>query len=288
MKSEWFHVSDVNPQLPYIEWSNVPQELTPENGEVRFGYLYVPEKHNRSKNPKIIKLAIAIIKSTKSNPKSDPILYTTGDPGVLSTVRAVKYAYKVPFIVEMLKERDFILFEQRGAKYSTPNLVAPEIDSIYLESVENNINAEPDKKKLIKTVEDLKQRFEGKGIDLTAYNSSESAADIEDLRNVLKIEKWNLIGISNSCRLMLEVYRYYPEGVRTMVLDSPLPPDANWHESSFENYWSVIDRLFERCKMNPELNHKYPDLKEYFLKFLSEVDQNPIDIKTEHPKSQLL
>ena len=42
-----------------------------------------------------------------------------------SAVRAAKYFAKVRFIDEMLNDRDYILFEQRGAKYAQPTRMRP-------------------------------------------------------------------------------------------------------------------------------------------------------------------
>jgi len=272
--------------LPRFEWTQIPEELRPEKGEVRFGYLLVPENRNHPEDSKIIKLAVALLKSTSENPRKDPVLFTTGGPGVLSTVRAANYFHKVPFITEIMKDRDFILFEQRGAKYSIPNLLGPEIDEVFLSSIGTHVNGEPDKKGLLQAAQNLKSRLEKTGIDLTAYNSTESAADIEDLRKVWHISHWNLVGISYSCRLILEVLRHYPAGVRAVVLDSPLPPDANWNEMSVENYWSAMSRLFARCRENDEINAKYPNLEERFLALLQEARRQPREVSASHPSTK--
>jgi pimeloyl-ACP methyl ester carboxylesterase len=272
--------------LPRFEWAQIPEELKPEKGDVRFGYLSVPENRNNPENIKIIKLAVAILKSTSESPEKDPVLFTTGGPGVLSTVRAAKYFHKVAFIAEMMKDRDFILFEQRGAKYSIPNLLGPEIDHVFMSAIGVNLNGEPDMKELLRAGRKLKNRLEKEGIDLTAYNSTESAADIEDLRKVLHIKEWNLVGISYSCRLILEVLRRYPDGVRAVVLDGPLPPEANWNETSVENYWGVMTKLFARCRVDSNINAKYPDLENRFLRLLEEARHQPLAINTLHPATK--
>ncbi|MCK7504015.1 MAG: alpha/beta hydrolase [Desulfobacterales bacterium] len=43
-------------------------------------------------------------------------------------------------------------------------------------------------------------------------------------------ETWNLQGISYSTRLMLTVARRHPAGVRSVILDSVLPPEVNFDE----------------------------------------------------------
>src|SRR5277367_3123485 len=78
-------------------------------------YLIVPE--NRSKpNGKTIKLPFAYVESNNPNKHKDPVLYTAGGPGG-SSLRGVRIHYR-----ELMKDRDYIAFEQRGTQYALPCL----------------------------------------------------------------------------------------------------------------------------------------------------------------------
>ena len=57
------------------------------------------------------------------------------------------------------------------------------------------------------------------GADLSAYNSSESAADFADLRKVLGYAAWNVYGTSYGSYLAQTLMRDHPEGIRSVVLD---------------------------------------------------------------------
>jgi len=59
--------------------------------------------------------------------------------------------------------------------------------------------------------------------DLSAYNSTESAADFVDLRKALGIAAWNVYGTSYGSYLAQTLVRDHPEGIRSVVLDSVLP-----------------------------------------------------------------
>ena len=63
--------------------------------------------------------------------------------------------------------------------------------------------------------------------DLMAYNTASNAADINDLRLALGYDQVNLWGGSYGTRLALGVMRDYPEGLRSVVLDSVYPPDVD-------------------------------------------------------------
>ena len=62
------------------------------------------------------------------------------------------------------------------------------------------------------------------GVDLGAYNLREVAADAEDLRIALGIERWNLRGLGSGSRIAFEILRRYGEHVRAVWLDSPEIP----------------------------------------------------------------
>jgi pimeloyl-ACP methyl ester carboxylesterase len=270
-------------RIPRIEWAEFPEELAPDAGNAKFGYLFVPENRHDPDNKNTIRLPFVILQSRNPSPAPDPILFTTGGPGVTSTVRAAKYFTKVRFINEMLNDRDFILFEQRGAKYAHPTLVGPEIDSVLINNIDGSLNGRPPADAFAAAVRRLRDRLTADGTDLSAYNSTESAADIADLRPTLGLDQLNLVGISYSCRLFLEVLRRHPEGIKAVVLDSPLAPDADWDETSVANYWGVMKSLFDAAAADSAANAAYPDLENRFLRLLTEVKRQPITVQTHHP-----
>ncbi len=272
--------------VPRFERADFPPEIVPEELDASFGYLVVPENRQDPESSGTIRLAVAVLHSTSEKPRPDPFVYTTGGPGVLSTVRAARYAHRVQYFTEILQDRDVILFEQRGAKYSIPSLLGPEVDTVISDSVGRTVNSTPPAEELVDAARRMKARFLREGVELTAYNTVESAADIEDLRRALKIERWNLAGISYSGKLMLEVIRRFPEGVRSAVLDSPLAPDVSWDETSVEYYWGVMQQLFARCAADPAVARRYPDLENRFLALLREAQTSPIEVATEHPVSE--
>jgi pimeloyl-ACP methyl ester carboxylesterase len=272
-----------NIRIPRIEWAEFPEELAPNAGAAEFGYLFVPENRHDPDNKNTIRLPFVILQSHSSSPAPDPVLFTTGGPGVTSTVRAAKYFAEVRFINQMLDDRDFILFEQRGAKYARPTLMGPEIDSVLINNVEGSLNGRPPADVFAAAVRRLKDRLTADGTDLTAYNSTESAADIADLRRTLDLDQLNLVGISYSCRLFLEVLRRHPEGIRAVVLDSPLPPDADWDETSVANYWGVMKSLFDAAAADSAVNTACPELEKRFLHLLTEVKEQPIAVRPRHP-----
>ncbi len=191
------------------------------------GYLVVPE--NRQ-NPagRSMRLPYIYVESSNPNKEPDPVLYTGGGPGVSSLHPVTSIARR-----SLLRDRDYIAFEQRGTHFASPNLECDgegqAVQQAYLEhrSIDgaalNSVKACHDK--LLKS-----------GIDLSAYNTDESAADIEDLRRLLHIDSLNLMGISYSGGLMMAVLQKYPQHIRSLILDSPLPEFVNIDEQELANF----------------------------------------------------
>jgi hypothetical protein len=97
-----------------------------------------------------------IAKSRSSSPKQDPVLFTTGGPGVMITLYGGRDLTQWPF----LEERDFIYFEQRGAQHAQPSLVGPEIDSVLSAGIGKNMNGQPDRKELLEAAVKFRDRLE--------------------------------------------------------------------------------------------------------------------------------
>ena len=92
--------------------------------KVDCGMLTVPEDHSQPDGP-TIRLAVAVFHALGSKPKPDPIIYLDGGPGI-HTLDQAAYAFDSTFS-GFARNRDFILFDQRGVGLSEPALDCPEI-----------------------------------------------------------------------------------------------------------------------------------------------------------------
>jgi pimeloyl-ACP methyl ester carboxylesterase len=191
------------------------------------GYLVVPENRHHSQG-KVIKLPFIHVESNNPAKKPDPVLYTGGGPGVSSLHPVTSIARR-----SLLRDRDYIAFEQRGTHFALPNL---ECEGAGQAVQQAYLNHRPIDDAALEAVRQCREKLGRQGIDLSAYNTDESAADIEDLRRLLKIDSLNLMGISYSGGLMMAVLQKYPQHIRSLVLDSPLPEFVNIDEQELANF----------------------------------------------------
>lgn len=239
------------------------------------GYLIVPENRNKAGSPPI-RIHVAIFKSTNPDPKPDPVIYVAGGGGVNQLASADFYLNAVG--KEILKDRDFIMYNQRGSHLNEPSLVCPDLSNLYVTMAAQNLtNHEKADKRIEKRLE-CHNDLLNQGIDLTAYNTVETAADINDLRNVLGYEEINLYGTSSGTRTILTFMRNHPEGIRSVILDSVYPPQVNLYSTVALSVDRVFSLMFDECAANSECNQKYPNLEGTFFQLVDNLNENPANI----------
>jgi pimeloyl-ACP methyl ester carboxylesterase len=118
-------------------------------------------------------------------------------------------------------------------------------------------------------------RLLAEGIDLTAYNSAENGADVADLRRALGYDEWDLLGISYGTRLALVVMRDQPQGIRSVVLDSSFPPNADTPVDEALNTWESLQTLFADCDADAYCRQNYPNLEAVFLETVADSERQP-------------
>jgi pimeloyl-ACP methyl ester carboxylesterase len=259
---------------PYFEPADcafsIPQDTDPE-----CGYLMVPENRFRPGSASI-RLHVAIFHSSSPNPAPDPVVHLAGGPGG-SSLNVAGYLFQQG-LVQILKKHDFILFDQRGTGFSQPRLDCPEREALAPTLLEGHLPPSDGIPAILDAFQRCHDRLVSDGIDLSAYNSAESAADVNDLRLALGYEKLDLYGVSYGTRLALTILRDHPEAVRSVVLDSTYPPQVNLYTALAPNADRAFNVLFEHCAADNACNTAYPNLKQVFFDLVDRLNETPINV----------
>jgi pimeloyl-ACP methyl ester carboxylesterase len=247
---------------PKLEESGCVVETDP-SVKTHCGYLIVPENRSKPKG-RLIKLPYVWVESWNPNKKKDPIIFASGGPGY-GSVNIVAGAHSAaPF----LKYRDFIALDQRGTNNAIPCLKCTEIAEADKKAYQNNLLHDS---LLLEAIKKCRTRLTSQGIDLSSYNTVESAADIEDLRIALKIDSMNLIGVSYSGGLMLTVIKNFPKHVRSAILDSPLPGFISYGENGLLNFNEALNRIFDNCERDSSDKATYGNLSGKFHQYFTSI-----------------
>lgn len=272
--------SDVQAQqgVPFFEPSACPAELDlPPGRAVDCGYLTVLEDRS-DPDGRVIRLFTAIFRT--DNPNPDPLIYLEGGPGAGASRLAPYFSY---LFAPFAEERDVILFDQRGTGFSEPSLTCEQYGLANMQGATSGMDLEEAIEHAASALLSCYQQYKEQGIDVNQYTSANSAADLNDLRQVLGYESWNLYGISYGTRLALTAMRDYPEGVRSVVIDSVVPVQADLYLETPANGAGAIDRLFELCAADAECNAAYPDLETVFYETLDQLNANPVEVAVQRP-----
>ena len=270
---------DTTTWQPRFVLSTAPTHTIPKGQKYTFGYLEVPENRDDPQS-QIIRLPVYIFKSRSRNPQPDPIIYTVGGPGS-STMPSAPYMRYYQY----LDQRDFILFEQRGNRYAEPHLDCPEWAAAQHQALMTQADGQERDSLLVAAARMCQQRLREQGIDLDAYKTTASAADIADLVDVLALDSFNLLTLSYSTKIAQVMLRDHPTKLRSVVMDSPLPLAVNYDEESITNLMEAVKMLLADCAADEACNAAFPDLEQRFFTFLREKSVDPLAVTIQDPES---
>ncbi|MFD5506652.1 alpha/beta fold hydrolase [Streptomyces sp. NPDC127051] len=260
-----------------------PCPKTPEPIEAlegaRCGTLTVPE--NRAKpGGRTIRLGVAIVPAATDKPKPDPIVWLAGGPGDDAVGEA-----KMAIDGGLNRDRDVIFMSQRGTYSADPTALCPNIDEFNARAVGLAYDAPSTERLHVEATKACRDQLAGRGIDLGAYNDTESAADYEDLRAALGIKQWNLYGISYGTHLALVYMRLHPKGLRSVGIDGILPPSRAGSAATWSSARQGFDGLFKACADQPACNKRYPNLSATFDRLVRQLEAKPVTTTVTLPGS---
>jgi pimeloyl-ACP methyl ester carboxylesterase len=241
----------------------------PDLKAARCGYLTVPENRSRASG-RTIRLAVAIVSPVTATPAPDPVVYLAGGPGgsAISSAAGLIDA-------GLNRDRELILMDQRGAVFSNPLLCSKSVRFV-ARRVGLVYDAASTGRRQAAATRACHRTLVEAGIDLAAYNTTESAADLADLRAALGLAEWNVYGVSYGTDLGLTYMRDHPEGIRSVSLASVVPP----HVVSLGQFWDNARRgfnnLFSACAAQQRCNRRHPTLRRTFTRLVRELESHPV------------
>jgi pimeloyl-ACP methyl ester carboxylesterase len=244
-----------------------------EGQDVECGTLIVPEDRD---NPEVgvVKQAVAIFRNTAiEEHQPDPIVFVEGGPGV--EVLSKLYLVFDQF-APLLGDRDLIFYDPRGVGFSTPSLDCPESLEAINTALEKDLPPEEAQQLGKEALLTCGSRLIAEGVNLSVYNVVENAADLTDLRIALGYEQWNLLAVSYGTRVVQEMLRSTPQGIRSIVLDSAVSLEADFFEEVPGNVDHALERLFTSCAMDSDCVEAYPALDDQLYTLVKDMNDLPI------------
>lgn len=200
----------------------------------------VPESRALPDGPAI---ELAVVRIHRGGvPAGSPHVMLAGGPGDSGVRVALALATQGGAALAEVFDGDLIGIDQRGTGGSVPSLRTTVGYELPLDRPAAHETWLPLVERASRTVA---AEMRGRGIDLQAYNTEESADDIDAVRQALGVSQWTLWGRSYGSHLALATARRHPHGVQRMVLVSPEGPDHTWKLPSQTD--AVLQRIAERA-----------------------------------------
>lgn len=250
-----------------------------EKVDAEMGVLMVPE-NRRDPHSNLIELAFVRFKSTAKNP-SAPIVYLAGGPGGSGIGTAT--GSRFPLFMAMREVGDVIAFDQRGTGRSKPNLTCHQRFDLPLDVA-------PSREVLLKAYQERSRDCafywrELQRVDLNAYNTNESADDLEDLRKSLGAKQLNLWSISYGTHLALATIRRHPKSINRAILAGTEGPDHTYKLPG--NIQKHLVDLANVIKADPELGKEIPDFLGLMRSVLERLEKEPAIVEVNDPLTKL-
>lgn len=248
------------------------------------GYVTVPE-HHRQPNGRTIEIAVVRTRSLSPTPAPDPIVMEQGGPGgstigLYPTIGLVA----IPSLPAILQQRDMVFVEQRGTQFSKPYLPCPE-EATHKIAVARG-ERRPDDTAWVTACRD---RMLAEGVNLSAFNSVENAADIYTVVETLGYRQFNYYGVSYGTLLGQYVMAQADEHqakLRSVIIDGVVRPDVDFNLATPYGISQALRNVFADCARNPECNQAYPDLERVFLGLIDRLNQSPVPATLTVPSTQ--
>jgi len=253
-----------------------PPDVFPAGTRVDCGFVVVPEDRAHP-NRRTIQVAAALVHAPGAQPKADPIVFLDGGPsfGAIHPFALDSYFAGAPFA----QDHDIVLVDTRGTGYSVPNLACPEVDDAYVGAFYSKPNVNSQALPIVGgAISACHDRLAASGIDLAAYNSAESAADLDVLRQALGYRRWDLFALSADGVLGLTYMRLFPDGIRSAVIDSGQSTQYLPGLDYWRGFTEQLEAIFTGCAANAGCNAAYPHLRDVFYDLVRRLQAHPVTV----------
>jgi pimeloyl-ACP methyl ester carboxylesterase len=255
---------------PELELHQGTLEIGGEPVSTDFGRLLVPQRHDRGDAGRI-ELRFLRLHSMAEHPEP-PVVFLNGLPGGATEMRDRDWR-------PLLAHQDLILLDQRGTGTSRPRLFFGGPD-YHPEKIFGNRG--PALAEVVEAAAAAAAELRRRGIDPAAFNTRESARDLEDLRQALGVERICLLAHSSGTHLAQEylrrhsahVARYASLGTVGMHDIHKLPGELD----------ESLERIGELVAADEETGPWMPDFYGAVEEVLSRLEEAPLPVPVVRPQ----
>lgn len=218
---------------------------------------------------------VVLIPPDAERAQRPPTVFVHGGPGF-----AVVDAWWSVALLEFAAEGPLVIFDHRAVGESNPKLCD------FLDTDDPSLDELSPAELRTRTLSDVKTCVDSQAkspIDLAAYGSAGTVSDMEALRKALKIEKWNVYGISYGTTVTLAYVAAHPDRVRAAVIDSVYPPEMPSFSTIVPDGMEAIEAMNRVCQSQPRCKARFGDLRILFDEAIVALEKAPHPVRVVDP-----
>lgn len=262
-------------RLTPIEFATTDFYFRPSLTPAEEGRLQVPESRRR---PTRRTLELRFVRFPATSVSGSPIVYLAGGPGASGIWSASGDRHAL--FMKLRHAGDVIALDQRGAGFSRP---APLCPGTWSYPLDRPHHADTLAAAMAPYLRGCALAF-ADSLDVTAFNTAESADDIEDLRIALGADRLRLVGMSYGTHLALAYLRRYPDRVERAVLAGVEGPDHTWKLPA--NLEVIVQRIDSAIAADGRAHSEVPNFLARLRATLATLDAQPATLDVAHPRTK--
>lgn len=234
----------------------------------------VPEDHSRPEGRSLL-LHLALVPARAARPQPDPVVMLAGGPGQ-SAIESYPVAQAA--LRPLLKRRNVLLVEQRGTGRSNPLRCA-------LPDWKDPAAQDAGTARALALA--CLEAYRGRA-DTRFYTTVDYIRDLERVREALGVAQVNLVGGSYGTRVALDYLRRHPQAIRSVVLDSVVPPELPLGQDHARNLEEALDVTARRCAADAACRERHGDVRATLRELLRRVRAGAQPVTIRHPQTHAL
>ncbi|HVJ51632.1 MAG TPA: alpha/beta fold hydrolase [Aliidongia sp.] len=250
----------------------------PAGRSARCGRLIVPEDWD-DLSSRSLALRFVVFPGSQGD-AAEPLIYVSGGPGEPAQIDAAGIGrwWQWTSDSDWLGRRDLVVFDQRGVGLSEPDLGCPELVQVGPKLFTAALGAAETDAAWADAATRCHRRLAAAGVRLDRYNTAATVRDIAALVGGLQYRHWSFLAVSYGTRVVFEFLRQYPDGTRSAILDSVLPPGVRPYLSAGTDAARALDLLVAGCMAEPGCKSANPDLGRALADIVQRAALHPLAV----------
>jgi pimeloyl-ACP methyl ester carboxylesterase len=225
------------------------------------------------------RIAVVLIRRSLFARDLRPLLYVTGGPGEATIPHDGNIGSWVQWLQDLDLDRDLVLFDFLGTGHSYPASICPKFAQVGPQVLATSLSADGETEIYDRIAKDCYQELIAKKVDLSKLTLPYTIKYVSQLLTVLPEVGWDIYGLSYGTRIVLEIMRQPPPNIRTVVLDSVLPPDVDMYRMTPRLWNDALHNLFDSCNTDAVCKQQFPDLESEFYALLKKLESQPLQYR---------